>query len=161
MSFLAELIDQTPWRRGAVNWSVGGLACLLFYWALASASMSHHEGPSVAVVFGIEVALAVSVSTGLFRNVAIGFIATIIGFGVATHGVMLVFPWGMPVIAAYDAVQNALGSNQHHGPPTLSRSAWLEARRLSGPALAQGQTQLCSQHQRRFEADYTLSLIHI
>jgi hypothetical protein len=94
-------------------------------------------GVALAVVIGIEIALIAAVVSGKGRHFAAGFVATIISFGLVSRGFMIVVPWGMPVVAAYQALKPA--SKAPAAPGDMSRREWLKIRRGAPPSAAQAE----------------------
>src|SRR3954468_10463916 len=138
MDFLFDLLRQRAFSRGAVRWSGGAIACAAFYLLIFPIG-GHGAEPPVALIIAVEVALIAAVATGIGRHFAVGFISAIVAFGIASRGLMIVIPWGMPVMVVSDALHKSSDSRARSLAHTLSRDEWLQARRGAAPALAQGQ----------------------
>ena len=144
MSVLEYLWRAEIIRRSAIPVTGGAICLALATWFLL-ATLNEDPARAIVIIGVVWIVVLLALFTGVGRTYAVGFVTAIIVGSLMTSGLLLKV-WGMPLIAAYHAVDGASASRAEAASRaalehtrTLSRREWVNARRAEPPILAHGQ----------------------
>lgn len=144
MSILDYLSRAETIRRSSIPVTGGAICFVLATWFLV---VTLNEDPmrAIVIVSVVWIVVLLALFTGVGRTYAVGFVTAIIVGSLMTGGLLLTV-WGMPVIAAYQAVEGASANRAEaasraalNHTRTFSRRQWVNARRAEPPVLGHGQ----------------------